>query len=498
MKNKNHKIVILGGGTAGWMAASLMAKKWQNKPFDIVLIESPDIGIVGVGEGSTPQLKLFFDYLDISESEWMPICNATYKNGISFVNWSTRPGFTEYFHPFPSPIDQHTAQSFLINSYIRRKGGNVDAHPDRFFLTAALAKNKLGPKPNENFPFEMSYGYHFDAGRLGKFLQQKAVKFGVEHLSTKVMDITFSESGTINSLHCENGSTIEGDFFLDCSGFRSILLQQALKVPFISYGDNLFNDAAVTLPTKVSDPLNSKTVSTALKNGWAWDIPLTNRTGNGYVYSQKFCNADEAETELREKLGLLDADIEAKHLKMKVGRVAQHWFKNCLAVGLSQGFIEPLEATALHIVQDTIQNFITLYEKGNYGNQYQQQFNQIINDRFEGIRDYIVAHYRVNSRDDTDYWIANGENTKIPQNLVDILNCWIKGGDLNKEIERLKIGRYYPAISWYCLLAGYGVFPEEKQLKPMNDHAKNIDINKIDDFIKSCCLNFKSQTELLK
>jgi len=495
--NKNMKIIILGGGTAGWMAANLMAKRWQDKPIEIILIESADIGIVGVGEGSTPQLKLFFDYLDIAESEWMPCCNATYKNGISFKNWSTKPGFGEYFHPFPSAIDNHSAQGFLINCHLRRQGMDVESHPDRFFLAAQLAKKKLGPKANYNFPFEVSYGYHFDAGLLGKFLKDKALLLGVKHICCTINETRLKETGDIESLVSEDGTLLQADFFIDCSGFRSVLMQQKLEVPFISFGDNLFNNAAVTLATPVSSPLNSKTISTALQNGWAWDIPLTNRTGNGYVYSNLFCSADDAETELREKLGLLDADVEARHLNMKVGRIEKHWHKNCLALGLSQGFIEPLEATALHLVQDSIQNFITLFERGGFSNEHQQQFNQLVNDRFEGIHDYIVAHYRVNSRDDSEYWIANGENSNISQNLVDILNCWIKGGDLNKEIERLQMAKYYPVISWYCLLAGYGVFPEQSNLKPLDTQSQKVDLNKIDEFIKRCSLNFKPQSENL-
>jgi len=168
-----------------------------------------------------------------------------------------------------------------------------------------------------------------------------------------------------------------------------------------------------------------------------------------------------------------------------------------LVIGLSQGFIEPLDATALHLVQDRIKNFITLFERGGFSNEHQQQFNQLINDRFEGIRDYIVAHYRVNSRDDSEYWITNGENSRISQNLVDILNCWVKGGDLNKEIERLKMAKFYPVISWYCLLAGYGVFPDKSKLLHRDTHSQKVDLKKIDEFINRCSLNFKSQAENL-
>ncbi len=491
----NKKIIIVGGGTAGWMTACLLSKRWQHQPIEISLIESPDIGIVGVGEGSTPQLKLFFDYLEIEEKHWMPFCNATYKNGISFQNWSTKPGFGSYFHPFPSTIDTHTVQGFMVNSFLRRKGVDVEAHPNRFFLAATLAEQKLGPIGNKNFPFDVSYGYHFDAGLLGQFLQQKAVELGVKHIATTVEQVKLDENGNIDRLVLKEGDELAADFYIDCTGFTSLLMQKALKVPFVSFANNLFNDSAVTLPTATPEILNSQTISTALKNGWAWEIPLSNRTGNGYVYSSQFCSADEAETELREKLGLLDSDVDARHLTMKVGRVEKHWHKNCLAVGLSQGFIEPLEATALHLVQDTIQNFALLYENGNFSNKNEQQFNQMVNARFEGIRDYIVAHYRVNSRSDTDYWNANGENTKLSNSLVDILNCWIKGNDLNKEIETQNISQFYSTVSWNCLLSGYGIFPDK--LLPPNKKSNAVEVKTIEQFIQRCSLNYQSQKELL-
>jgi hypothetical protein len=175
------KIIIVGGGTAGWMAANLMVARWGKSSADICLLESPQIGIIGVGEGSTPQLKGFMDSLGIEEAEWMPECNATYKAGISFRNWSVIPGFTSYFHPFPAQPDDYTAPGFFHNSFVRRKGIDVEGHPDHFFLASYLAKQKLAPVASENFPFEINYGYHFDSTLLGKFLGRKAVSRGVIH-----------------------------------------------------------------------------------------------------------------------------------------------------------------------------------------------------------------------------------------------------------------------------------------------------------------------------
>ncbi len=487
----------MGGGTAGWMAANLMAARWADQNIDITLMESADIGIIGVGEGSTPQLKGFMDSLGIEEAEWMPRCNATYKAGISFRGWSTKPGFEEYFHPFPAQPDDYTAPAFFHNSYVRRQGVDVEGHPDHFFLASHLAKHKLSPIAQDSFPFEINYGYHFDSSLLGKYLAEKAHERGVERITATVTDVNLNSAGDIESVVTDAGETLAADFFLDCTGFRALLIQQTLKTPFNSFADNLFNDSAVVMPTPSTERIESQTISTAMKNGWAWSIPLTSRVGNGYVFSSSFCSADEAETEMRAHLGLLDSDVEARHLKMKVGQVQQHWSKNCLAVGLSQGFIEPLEATALHLVQETVQGFIEAYEKGSFSDTHRKDFNASVSTRFERVRDYIVAHYRVNSRTDSEYWLANARNEKLSTSLRSILQTWVSGKNLSDELDRQDIDNYYPSISWHCLLAGYGIYPNQDQLKAGNEMANKHSLPQIEEFIRRCALNFKSHREQL-
>jgi 2-polyprenyl-6-methoxyphenol hydroxylase-like FAD-dependent oxidoreductase len=491
------KIVIVGGGTAGWMAANLMAARWGKLGFEISLIESPDIGIIGVGEGSTPQLKGFMNSLGIRESDWMPACNATYKLGITFKDWSVRSGFSSYFHPFPAQPDDYTAPAFFHNSFVRRQGIDVEGHPDHFFLATHLARQKKSPIAAESFPFEINYGYHFDASLLGKFLGGLARARGVRHIQATIDDVRVNDNGDIDSVVTSNGECINGDLFVDCSGFRGLLIQQTLKGKFIPFASNLFNDAAVVMPTPTQEHVESQTISTALRHGWAWSIPLTSRVGNGYVFSSSFCSKDAAETELRAHLGLLDSDVEARHLNMKVGRLEQHWVNNCVAVGLSQGFIEPLEATALHLVQETVEGFIDTYEKGGFGALHRQVFNKSISDRFEAVRNYIVAHYRVNSRTDTEYWIQNGRNENISESLRAIINTWVTGKNLSDELERQKIDQYYPSISWHCLLAGYGIYPDQGQLKPGNELANKYKLEEIRSFIERCGLNFKSHRSQL-
>lgn len=497
MTSDSKHFIVLGGGTAGWMSACLLAHHWPQHQISVV--ESPDIGIIGVGEGSTPQLKAFFETLGIAEADWMPKCNATYKAGIRFDGWSERQGFESYFHPFNTQIDLFTEPQFTFHTRARRTGRNVWAHPDRFFLPAAIAANGRAPLAPSNFPFTIGYGYHFDAVLVGKMLREHATsKLGVRHLEHTVARVQLDTEGHVEALLTTDGATVAGDFFLDCSGFRGAIIQEALKEPFLPFAENLFNDAAVAMPTpNDEDDIRSETRATALSTGWAWRIPLTNRVGNGYVYSSRYIDKEAAETELRTHLGLLDNATEARHLKMNVGRVQRSWVKNCLAVGLSQGFIEPLEATALHIVQATVEGFIRAYEKGGETDRGAEAFNQNLSERYDGIRDYIVAHYRMNQRTDSEYWRDNAQNTELSDNLKTIMTVWYSGGDLTEAIQNLHIAQFYTSLSWHCLLAGYGTFPADEKLVASLDGLPLTDMEHIDRYISGCLQNFPSHRAAL-
>jgi hypothetical protein len=499
MLNENkrpNKILIVGGGTAGWMAASLLASRWQD--CDISLVESKEVGIIGVGEGSTPHLKLFFDAINVADSEWMPRCNATYKNGITFDKWSSKKGFESYYHPFAAQTDDiFTVPLFYKNIQARLQGYDVDAHPDNYFLETYLSQQNLGPLPAESFPFGVAYGYHFDSALLGKFLAEKFQAQGVTRHFGNVSEVLLKNDGSINSVQLEGGRELEADFFIDCSGFNALLIQKALKVNFKDFENNLFNDAAVVIPTEITKHIPVETKSTALKNGWAWKIPLQNRFGNGYVYSSAYISADEAEQELRDHLGLKDNTIHAKHLKMKVGAVEKHWTKNCLAVGLSQGFIEPLEATALGLSFNTISQFMHAFQQGNGTNQYENAFNQDINARFDGVRDYIVCHYKVNQRNDSQYWLDNAANENISENLKRIIHLWKNSADFEGDMNKYKLATSYQPKSWACLLAGYGTFPPANQDQSIDYSAHQQELEGLNDFIRRCGLNFKKHNDLL-
>jgi 2-polyprenyl-6-methoxyphenol hydroxylase-like FAD-dependent oxidoreductase len=484
------RIVILGGGSAGWITAALFAKAWGQTGCAITLVESPEIGIIGVGEGSTPQLKAFFDHIDVAEAEWMAACDATWKLGIRFAGWSGRPGFENYFHPFGGPVDLHSEPSFVRNCALARRGFDVPAHPDRFYLAAHLAEAGLAPQADANFPFAPSYGYHFDAYKLGGFLRDHCVARGVVHLERKVEHVELLENGDVAALLCEGGERIEGDFFVDCSGFRSVIAQERLDARFLSFGDNLFNDRAVVMPTVHGGGFKPQTDAIAMQAGWRWQIPLTTRNGNGYVYASGAISDDEAERELRAALGLLDDPVTARVLRMKVGRLENSWTANCLATGLAQGFIEPLEATALHIVIATALDFIRAYEDGGFSAEHRDRFNGSVAERYDGIRDYIVGHYRLNQRGDTEYWRANAANTALSDHLRAMMSGWFSQADMAETLAATYREPAYSLTSWHCLFAGYGTYPDPAKMQPLPPGYAGADMAALDNMLSACARNF--------
>ena len=490
-------VVVLGGGSAGWITACLLHREWGARGGKVTVVESPAIGIIGVGEGSTPQLKAFFDHLGIDEAAWMAACDATYKFGIRFTGWSEDPRAESYFHPFPTPVDLHTEAGFTLNCALRRRGADVPARPDDWFLANALASARKSPRPAAGFPFPPSYGYHFDAHKLGAFLRDWAVGQGVDHRPLKVEDVERDTAGGIAALLCEGGERIPGDFFVDCSGFSALLAQQTLGARFLSFGENLFNDRAVVMPTAHGAAPHPQTDAIAMSAGWRWSIPLTTRIGNGYVYSSRYLSDGEAEAELRSALGLGDADVTARVLQMKVGRLENSWTGNCLAAGLSQGFIEPLEATALHIVIHTALDFAQAFESGGFTPRHREAFNQRIAERYEGIRDYIVAHYRVNRRTDTAYWRDNAANQQLSDKLKAMMTAWFTHADI-AQANRTIYGDNpaYSAMSWHCLFAGYGCFPPQAKLQPLPPGMQSGDEAATRSMLDACLTNFADYAPL--
>jgi 2-polyprenyl-6-methoxyphenol hydroxylase-like FAD-dependent oxidoreductase len=487
-----RSVVILGGGTAGWMTANLIHRRWAEHGTKVALIESSTIGIIGVGEGSTPQLKAFFDTLGIAEADWMPRCNATYKAGIEFAGWSDKPGYERYFHPFPTDVDIFTQGQFFYAARARRAGRDVPAHPDPFFIQTRIAREGRAPLAPPNFPFMVGYGYHFDAHLIGAFLREFGTARGIEHIDTRIGSVELDEKGDVKALLAEDGRRFEADFFVDASGFRASIIEGALKEPHRPFGSNLFNDRAVVTPTPLpTEGVHACTQSIAKSAGWIWNIPLTNRIGNGYVYSSRYIDPEDAAAELRDHLGLPE-DAEVRHLQMKCGRIERSWVRNCLAVGLAQGFLEPLEATALHIVINTVETFLS-----NWEDDRRDEFNRAIARRYEGIRDYLVCHYRQAQRRDTEYWRDAISNNDLSDSLKGVINAWYRSEDLEQEVLRQDIQRFYTPVSWHCMLAGYGNFPGPELLKPPEKGIVQFDMADVDRFVSGCAMNFPPLEEAL-
>ncbi|MBS0382847.1 MAG: tryptophan 7-halogenase [Proteobacteria bacterium] len=489
-------VVVVGGGTAGWMTALLLANSAYGRRLKVTVLESPQVGVIGVGEGSTPWLRGFFESLGIEEAEWMPECHATYKAGITFDGWSTRPGYEAYFHSFASMLDNMTMAPFIDNVHARLEGADVYAHPNRFFISARLVRQCKAPRPQRSFPFDVWYGFHFDSVLLGRFLQKKAIERSVQHVAGHVTDVQLGESGDIASLRLKDDATLAGDFFVDCTGFASLLMGKALGVPFVSFKENLFNNAAVAISKPHPGPIQPQTISTALRNGWVWKIPLTTRMGYGYVYSTDFCSPEDAETEVRQHLGAMDADIPARHLKFRPGRVEKPWTRNCVANGLAQGFIEPLEATTLLFVQRTAQALVAAIEQGDMDEAARTRFNETLNAQVEGTRDYIVTHFKTNTRTDTDYWRANAANTHLSAPLQQLLRTWLASKPITGGIAKGTFGRGYPIMSWYSMLAGVGLFPADK--RPPTAQEAKYKLAEVDALLERSAMNFPDHREFLQ
>lgn len=468
-------IVVLGGGSAGWMAANLMAFRLRKFAIKITVIESSQRGTVGVGEGSTPYLKEFFEQLEIPEHEWMPQCNATYKCGIRFPDWAPEGKLKSYFHPFYSDADGQFAQQFFAQCNNKRQGQTGFTNPDDYFITSLLADNKKAPKGQQPLDSSLTYGYHFDAALLGQFLRKHAFKLGVQHIDDDVTDVICNKVGDIAILNTQQTGPIRGDFFVDCSGFKGLLIQQTLGEKLLSFQNSLFNDSAVAIqtPHQTQASLMCETTSKAIKHGWTWHIPLTNRMGNGYVYSSLYIDKAQAEQELRELLGADAEGQPALHLNWQPGRLDKHWSKNCVAIGLSQGFLEPLEAPMLYVIQRSIEEFIAHFVQGQFSNRFAAEFNSKINQIIDGTRDYLQAHYKLNTRQDSEYWQHNRDNEMVSPVLNQLLSAWRSKDNFDHALQANQSQLSYLKTSWYCLFAGKDHFSSEQDEMLCNEQVRN-------------------------
>jgi len=492
-----HHFLIVGGGTAGWMAALLLQRAFPRNR--ITLLEPSAIGTIGVGEGSTPALKSFFDAVDIAEKEWMPACGATFKSGIRFNDWARIPGFESYFHPFFTHFDRDHVRALAFNAALRRGGVDVHAHPDLFCYSAYLADRALCPLTPRAFPFEVQYGYHFDAGRLAAFLKKTALVRGISCRDATVEHVLRDESGDLAAVTLSDGETVAADFFFDCSGFASVLTGKALGIEYEPYGDVLFNDRAVTIATPAEEVVSSQTVATALSSGWVWRIPQQQRVGNGYVHSSAHCSDDEAAAELCAHLNVSDDAVTPRTLRFTTGKVRTAWNRNTLAVGLAQGFLEPLEATALALVQLTLARFVRYWRAGAGSSRYAGRLNEEVADAYANVKDYLHTHYITSSRDDSAYWKdCRSNGSAISPRLKALIETWFSGGDIAPVLAETGLDRHYKVNSWLYILSGMGIYPRGGALVPPEpEQLAKVPIAHIRSFFERCALNHRPQSEAL-
>ncbi|MEU9047267.1 MULTISPECIES: tryptophan halogenase family protein [unclassified Kitasatospora] len=470
-----NKIVIVGGGTSGWMTAAYLRATFGPN-VSVTLVESKRIKTIGVGEATFSTVRHFFDYLGLPEEEWMPRTNATYKLGIRFENWRRKGHY--FYHPFER---LRVVDGFPLTDWWLK-----DRPSDRFdqdtFLMTSICDNERSPRYLDGTLFEQEfverpkdgnasrttlseqatqfpYAYQFDASLLADFLSEYAIERGAVHIEDDVLEVVRDDRGWISHLRTREHGDLSGDLFIDCSGFRGLLINQALEEPFISYQDTLPNDRAVALRVPVDMAkrgLRPATTATAQEAGWIWSIPLFGRLGTGYVYASDYTTPEEAERTLREFVGPDAEDLEANHIKMRVGRTRNAWVNNCVAIGLSSGFVEPLESTGIFFIQRGIEQLVKHFPNADWDPQLRKSYNSAMAHTLDGVREFLVLHYKGAARDDNAYW-RDAKTRVIPDGLAERLEQWQVKPPTSDTIYPHYHG--FEAYSYLAMLLGLGGIP---------------------------------------
>ena len=498
MSGEVRDIVIVGGGTAGWMAAAALAKCAGTQKHRITLIESEEIGTVGVGESTIPPIQLFNRLLGIDEDEFVRETNATFKLGIEFVDWK-RLG-QSYFHNFGLlGADLGTGVSF-IQYWLRWAQSGGDPNQLRFSAEAEAARSgrfgRAAPSADRQLP-NINYAFQFDASTYAKYLRRFSERRGVVRKEGKIIEISQNgETGLIEAVAMEDGSKVRGDFFIDCSGFRGLLIEQVYGAGFEDWSHWLLNDRAAAVPAERMAEPSPFTLARARDSGWQWRIPLQHRTGNGYVFCSNFTSEDKAAAELVEWLDGT-ALAEPKILRFKAGRRKASWVKNCLALGLSSGFLEPLESTSIHLVQAAIMKFLDFFPTREPDPIIINRFNEEMSFQYESIRDFIIAHYKVTEREDTEFW-RYCKHMSIPDSLAEKLELFQLRGEVKPRWSDI-----FSEVSWFAILYGQGLVPKGHHplADTMSEDDLELTLSRIrsairtrveqlpphSEFIRSCC-----------
>jgi tryptophan halogenase len=425
-------ILIVGGGTAGWLTAAYLAKKLGAgaEGIRIALIESSDIPTIGVGEGTFPTIAKTLAEIGVDEAEFMRESSAAFKQGIKFVDWartSSADRHSYYYHPFALPREHEGLE--LLPHWLAGEAGEGVSLTDAVTLQGKVCDAGRAPKraSDADFRAPVNYAYHLDAARFGAYLAKVAKSLGVEHRVGTVEQVELDEQGAIASLVTREHGRLTAGLYIDCTGFRSQLIGGALGERFIDKNDVLFVDRAVTVQVPYENEhtaIPPYTISTAHEAGWTWDIALAKRRGVGYVYSSRHTDDTRAEAVLREYVGPAARELTARQLKLQVGWRTRHWVKNCVAVGLSGGFLEPLESTGIILIEAAAHMIAGLFQRSGEFESAARQFNAHMTKRYERIVDFIKLHYFLTQRTDTGFWRENALPSTAPASLLAHLDMW--------------------------------------------------------------------------
>jgi tryptophan halogenase len=454
-----RSLLVIGGGTAGWMTANYLSRFLRRTETEIILIESPSIASIGVGEATLPSLVRFIRNMGFDEKEFMLQCKATFKLGIKFTNWIRRE--YSYWHPFGicgSFIDGIDLFHFWL-----KFRHSADERYSAYSLQARIADMGKSPCPiagSSRILDTGAYAYHLDAGAFADYLRLKAVSAGVIHVSADIAHVSVNDENKIEHVITADDRKFTADLYIDCTGFQGILIGKALGTKYLDWSKHLLCDRAVVIPLPIGSDIHPNTVSTALSAGWCWQIPLRDRVGCGYVYSSNYISDEQAASELAAFAGVDEARRpEPRYLQMAVGRREEFWRGNCVAIGLAGGFIEPLESTGIHFIQYGLETLMDMFPDRNMNPALGENYNRLMVCAYEEIRDFIMLHYYLSRRDDSAFW-QDCRNLGLTDTLKGLLRLYGESGNLSG------IGVHvFPDTSYYHILSGGEYLP--KRPSPM-------------------------------
>jgi len=457
-----RRVLIVGGGTAGWLTAGYLARRLGADlagGASIQLVESEAIGILGVGEGTFPTIRRTLATIGVDEAELVRRCGATFKQGAKFLGWRSAPGegpADQYLHCF-QPANAGDGLDLLpywLLGVAGDRGWDAVSSPQRRAADAHRAPKLLS---HPDYVGPLNYAFHFDAAKLAELLRDRAVANGVDHRVGTVTEVPLGEDGAIAGVRTDRHGLLTADLYIDCTGFRAELIGRALGVPFRSCRDTLFCDSAIALQlpyARPDDPIASYTLSTAQDAGWIWDIGLDQRRGLGHVYSSDHMDAEAAEAALRAYAGPRAEALEARRFRFEAGYREISWHRNCVAIGLSSGFFEPLEATGIVLSEVAASLVVNLFPWGGDHETSARQFNEIMRRRYERTRDFLKLHYCLTERHETEFWRDNVAATSIPDSLSELLERWRFRPPTEIDVDaNIDI---FSEASWQFVLYGMG------------------------------------------